>query len=106
MTLTSSPGHPGSASPRMTVMGDESMRLIFSPQVGKGDGPIKILDSRLHFAAQERAMETVAITMQKGGAGKTTTAWNLSAYLARMGKRVLIIDLDPQASLTLVANLK
>ena len=56
-------------------------------------------------ATVERAMEIVAITMQKGGAGKTTTAWNLSAYLARMGKRVLIIDLDPQASLTLVASL-
>jgi chromosome partitioning protein len=61
---------------------------------------------RLSPGALEGDMETIAVTMQKGGAGKTTTAWNLSAYLARLGKRVLIIDLDPQASLTLVAGLR
>ncbi|WP_324610260.1 ParA family protein [Mycobacterium avium] len=53
----------------------------------------------MNVPADERC-EIVAVALQKGGVGKTTTTINLGANLAAMGVRVLVIDMDQQAHST------
>ncbi len=47
---------------------------------------------------------TLAVGNQKGGVGKTTTTWVLGQALADLGRTVLLVDLDPQSSLTIAAG--
>ena len=53
---------------------------------------------------QESKCKVIAITNQKGGVGKTTTTFNLGVALAKQGKKVLLVDVDPQSNLTTYAG--
>lgn len=53
------------------------------------------------YYKQGRMLRTIAVLNQKGGVGKTTTVANTAAALAMLGQKVLAVDLDPQAHLTI-----
>src|SRR5881398_3620845 len=50
-------------------------------------------------------MPIIAVSNQKGGVGKTTSTLNLGAALQEAGKRVLLVDLDPQGNLSVAAGI-
>jgi chromosome partitioning protein len=70
------------------------------------EGALSTLLSKTDSSPSQTALAVItAVVNQKGGVGKTTTVFNLGVALQRMGNRVLLVDLDPQAALSASAGI-
>ena len=74
-------------------------------RIPEGAAGALLAEAGTALVAPTTAATVTAIVNQKGGVGKTTTTFNLGVALHRLGRRVLLIDLDPQASLSVSAGL-
>ena len=59
-----------------------------------------LLSNKRHPSSLNKLPRVITVANQKGGVGKTTTVVNIATCLAETGKRVLIVDFDPQANAT------